>query len=76
MTMQLDLSNAQVMQDDSGRPFIIVRDQGKKTRQHGIEAVKSHILAAKTLANMVRTSLVCSFLAHYDTLNRVYRPFI
>jgi T-complex protein 1 subunit epsilon len=33
------------------------RSQGKKKRQHGNEAVKSHILAAKTVANIVRTSL-------------------
>jgi T-complex protein 1 subunit epsilon len=31
--------------------------QGKKKRQHGNEAVKSHILAAKTVANLVKTSL-------------------
>ncbi|KAL5394294.1 T-complex protein 1 subunit epsilon [Paraphaeosphaeria minitans] len=57
MAMQLDMSNAQVMKDESGRPFIIVRDQGKKKRQHGNEAVKSHILAARTVANIVKTSL-------------------
>jgi hypothetical protein len=34
------------------------RSQGKKKRQHGNEAVKSHILAAKTVANIVKTSLV------------------
>ena len=33
--------------------------QGKKKRQHGNDAVKSHILAAKTVANIVKTSLVC-----------------
>jgi len=32
--------------------------QGKKKRQHGNDAVKSHILAARTVANIVRTSLV------------------
>lgn len=32
--------------------------QGNKKRQHGNDAVKSHILAAKTVANIVRTSLV------------------
>ena len=32
--------------------------QGKKKRQHGTEAVKSHIVAAKTVANIVKTSLV------------------
>ncbi|KAG9921532.1 hypothetical protein KCV05_g9540, partial [Aureobasidium melanogenum] len=57
MAMQLDMSNAQVAKDENGRPFIIVRDQGKKKRQHGNEAVKSHILAAKTVAGIVRTSL-------------------
>ena len=52
-----DLSNAIVAQDEMGRPFIIVRDQGQKKRSHGIEAVKSHILAAKTVANLVKSSL-------------------
>ncbi|KAF3936800.1 hypothetical protein ABW19_dt0203482 [Dactylella cylindrospora] len=52
-----DLSNAALVQDEMGRPFIIVRDQGKKQRQHGTEAVKSHILAARTVANIVKTSL-------------------
>jgi len=55
--MQLDMSNAQMVRDENGRPFIIVRDQGKKKRQHGVEAVKSHILAAKTVANIVKSSL-------------------
>lgn len=57
MAMQLDMSNAQVMKDESGRPFIIVRDQGQKQRTHGIEAVKQHIIAARTVANIVKTSL-------------------
>ncbi|EGX53739.1 T-complex protein 1 subunit epsilon [Orbilia oligospora] len=54
---QLDLSNAALVQDEMGRPFIVVRDQGRKQRQHGTEAVKSHILAARTVANIVKTSL-------------------
>lgn len=45
------------MQDEQGRPFIVVRDQGKKTRLHGNDAVKSHILAAKTVADIVKSSL-------------------
>jgi T-complex protein 1 subunit epsilon len=57
MAMQLDMSNAQVMKDESGRPFIIVRDQGKRKRTHGIDAVKSHIVAARAVANIVKTSL-------------------
>lgn len=35
-----------------------VHSQGKKKRQHGTDAVKSHIVAAKTVANIVKTSLV------------------
>jgi T-complex protein 1 subunit epsilon len=46
-----------VTQDESGRPFIIVRDQGKKKRTHGTEAVKNHILAARTISSIVKTSL-------------------
>ncbi|PSK34098.1 T-complex protein 1 subunit epsilon [Elsinoe australis] len=55
--MQLDMSNAQVARDENGRPFIIVRDQGKKQRTHGNDAVKQHILAARTVSNIVKTSL-------------------
>ncbi|CAI2179271.1 7952_t:CDS:10 [Funneliformis geosporum] len=43
--------------DEYGRPFIIVREQQKKSRLSGIEAIKSHILAAKTVANIIKTSL-------------------
>ncbi|KAA0187500.1 Chaperonin epsilon subunit [Fasciolopsis buskii] len=43
--------------DEFGRPFIIFRDQEKKKRLTGIEAHKSHILAAKSVANTLRTSL-------------------
>lgn len=39
--------------------FLVIHSQGKKKRQHGTEAVKSHILAAKTVANIVKSSLVC-----------------
>ncbi|KAI9926835.1 T-complex protein 1 subunit epsilon [Aspergillus wentii] len=46
-----------VLKDEQGRPFIVVRDQGKKKRQHGTEAVKSHIVAAKTVASIVKSSL-------------------
>ncbi|XP_041460566.1 T-complex protein 1 subunit epsilon-like [Lytechinus variegatus] len=43
--------------DEYGRPFIIIKDQDSKSRLTGIEAQKSHILAAKTVANTLRTSL-------------------
>ncbi|XP_003387866.1 PREDICTED: T-complex protein 1 subunit epsilon [Amphimedon queenslandica] len=43
--------------DEFGRPFIIIKDQSTKKRLHGIQAHKSHILAGRTLANILRTSL-------------------
>ncbi|KAM5264844.1 T-complex protein 1 subunit epsilon isoform 1-T1 [Ctenodactylus gundi] len=43
--------------DEYGRPFLIIKDQDRKTRLTGLEALKSHILAAKAVANTMRTSL-------------------
>lgn len=43
--------------DEYGRPFIIIRDQQTKGRLTGIEAHKSHIMAAKTVAGVLKTSL-------------------
>lgn len=43
--------------DEYGRPFIIIRDQDTKQRLSGVEAHKSHILAAKSIANTLKTSL-------------------
>ncbi|KAH8022607.1 hypothetical protein HPB51_000907 [Rhipicephalus microplus] len=43
--------------DEYGRPFIILKDQDKKKRLTGIDALKSHILAAKAVANIIKTSL-------------------
>lgn len=57
MAMQLDMSSAQVLKDEQGRPFIVVRDQGKRKRTADIDAVKQHIVAARTVANIVKTSL-------------------
>ncbi|KGO69198.1 Chaperone, tailless complex polypeptide 1 [Penicillium italicum] len=51
------MSQASILKDEQGRPFIVVRDQGKKKRQHGTEAVKAHIVAAKTVASIVKSSL-------------------
>jgi len=44
-------------ENEKGRPFIILRDQDKQKRLTGLEAQKSHILAAKTIASTLRTSL-------------------
>lgn len=57
MSQLPDMSNAIVAQDEMGRPFIIVRDQGKKQRKHGLEATKSHILAARSVASIIKSSL-------------------
>ncbi|KAK6638685.1 T-complex protein 1 subunit epsilon [Polyplax serrata] len=43
--------------DEYGRPFIIIRDQANQKRLSGIDALKSHIVAGKTIANTLRTSL-------------------
>ncbi|KAK5979830.1 hypothetical protein GCK32_000727 [Trichostrongylus colubriformis] len=50
-------SMAQLMFDEFGQPFIVMRDQEKQKRLTGIEALKSHILAARSVANTLRTSL-------------------
>ncbi|KAI3628588.1 T-complex protein 1 subunit epsilon [Malassezia furfur] len=44
-------------QDEYGNPFIVVREQGKKTRAQGTQAIKDHIQAARTVSTIVRTSL-------------------
>ncbi|TEB34560.1 T-complex protein 1 epsilon subunit [Coprinellus micaceus] len=53
----IDPNSAVYTTDEYGRPFIILREQSRKTRTHGVEAIKSHILAAKTVANIVKSSL-------------------
>jgi T-complex protein 1 subunit epsilon len=52
-----DMSNAIMAQDEMGRPFIIVRDQSNKTKSSGLEALKSHIQAARQVSDILRTSL-------------------
>jgi T-complex protein 1 subunit epsilon len=42
--------------DEFGRPFIILREH-KQERLQGLDALKHHILAAKSVANIMRTSL-------------------
>lgn len=43
--------------DEYGRPFVILKEQQAKSRVKGIEAVKSNIIAAKSISGIVRTSL-------------------
>lgn len=57
MSMNIDMSQASVIKDEQGRPFIVVRDQGVKKRQCGTDAIKSHIIAARTVAKIMKSSL-------------------
>lgn len=43
--------------DEYGRPFIILKEQQAKHRVKGVEATKSNILAARSISNILRTSL-------------------
>lgn len=43
--------------DEFGRPYIIVREQEKKRRVKGPEAIKSNLNAAMAVAGVLRTSL-------------------
>ena len=48
---------AQLAFDEYGRPFIVLKDQETQERLTGIEALKTHILAAKTVSGTLKTSL-------------------
>lgn len=43
--------------DEYGRPFIILREQQQKARVKGLDAQKANILAARSVSNLLRTSL-------------------
>ncbi|KAI8867790.1 hypothetical protein GQ42DRAFT_50901 [Ramicandelaber brevisporus] len=43
--------------DDLGNPYIIVREQDKKARLTGLEAIKNSITAGASVARILRTSL-------------------
>ena len=47
----------QIAFDEYGQPFIILKDQSTKSRMSGLEAQKSHILAARSVAQCLRSSL-------------------
>lgn len=47
----------QLAVDEYGNPFIIMEEQAKKKRLTGIDAHKANILAAKAIAETVRTSM-------------------
>lgn len=43
--------------DEFGKPYIIVREQTTKKRTKGLDALKANIIAAKSVATTLRTSL-------------------
>lgn len=43
--------------DESGQPFIVLRDQGKKERVSGVAAIKANSASAIEIAKLIRTSL-------------------
>ena len=43
--------------DEYGRPFIILREQQQQARIKGLEAQKANILAARSVSNLLRTSI-------------------
>lgn len=47
----------QMVFDEYGRPFIVMREQSKQIRKKGIEAQKANILAARCISGVLRTSL-------------------
>lgn len=47
----------QLVFDEYGKPMIILNNQDSQKRLTGIDALKSHILAARSVASILRTSL-------------------
>lgn len=43
--------------DEYGQPFLVIREQQSQSRLKGLDAQKANILAARTLANVMKTSL-------------------
>jgi T-complex protein 1 subunit epsilon len=57
-TYSLSLSRPKLRtSDEYGRPFIILKEQQAKTRIKGDEATRSNILAARSIATILRSSL-------------------
>jgi len=51
------MASGQLLFDETGQPFIVLREQDRQKRLTGTEALKSHIIAARAVANTVRSSL-------------------
>lgn len=55
--MAAPMNMGQLAVDEYGNPFIILEEQAKKKRLQGLEAHKANILAAKAIADSVRSSM-------------------
>jgi T-complex protein 1 subunit epsilon len=51
------MANPNVVFDEYGRPFVIMREQESRPRLKGLEAQLANILAARTVSNVLRSSL-------------------
>jgi len=51
------MNMGQLATDEYGNQFIIMKDQGEKKRLKGLDAHRSNILAAKSIAETIRSSL-------------------
>lgn len=52
MAQQQGGNGPQVVYDEYGRPFIILREQQQQSRLKGIEAHKANIMAARAVAQV------------------------
>lgn len=55
--MAVPMNLGQLAVDEYGNPFIIMEEQGRKKRLQGIEAHKANILATKSIAESIRSSM-------------------
>jgi len=51
------MSGGSLAFDEFGRPFLILKDEDKQDRLTGSDAIKSHIIAAKAVTGILKTSL-------------------
>lgn len=54
---QPNIGGAQLVYDEFGRPILLLREQDRKSRVKGLEAMKGNIMAAKTITRTMRSSL-------------------
>lgn len=52
-----NLTMNQMMVDEYGNPYVVLEEQSRRKRTTGLEAHKQNIIAAKAVAETVRTSL-------------------